>query len=119
NLAHFAILDLGPGLVPEYHQQNHVRVTENGAVLMETTPDSGHDYDGVVPFDVTFPIAGAYRVETLDAGGRSLGGFNGTVADAPLQATNLTMQMAVAPAGAASTFTYETDGASGHLLNHT
>ncbi len=82
NINHFGIVVLGDDGVPDYHEQNHIRVTLNGVVLMETTPDSGHDYDGINLFDVSFPVAGHYTVEALGDDGKMLAMFNGTVHDA-------------------------------------
>jgi hypothetical protein len=122
-LSHFGILYLGSDLAPDYHQQNHVRVQENGVVLMETTPDSGHDYDGVYLFDVAFPVLGNYTVEALGDGGNVLASFSGFVVDpaaagpAP-QATLKLDAPASATAGVAAPFTFETDGADGALVKH-
>ncbi|MEA3203009.1 MAG: hypothetical protein QOI63_675 [Thermoplasmata archaeon] len=135
NLAHFAVLDLGTtgdttgcfppgGVIPQCHQQNHVRVTLNGVVLLETTPDSGHDYDGVVLFDVTFPAPGNYTVQALDEKGSLLASFAGYVVDAAQQpggapAMKLKLDApAAATAGLPETFTYETDDAAGAIVKH-
>jgi hypothetical protein len=137
NLAHFAVLDLGKagestcyagfpggGVTPQCHQQNHVRVTLNGAVLMETTPDSGHDYDGVYLFDVAFPAVGNYTVQALGDDGSVLASFSGYVVDpaqqaggAPAMALRLDGP-ATATAGSAAAFTFETDDASGAIAKH-
>lgn len=81
-LLRFTVLDLGDDAIPDFHQQNHVRVSLNGAVLLETTPDSGHDYDGVVPFDVHMPREGTYVVEVLDDEGERLAHASGQVVGA-------------------------------------
>ncbi|HUR62781.1 MAG TPA: hypothetical protein VM286_10540 [Candidatus Thermoplasmatota archaeon] len=137
NLAHFAVLDLGKagdpgcfadgapgGVVPQCHQQNHVRVTLNGVVLMETTPDSGHDYDGVYLFDVAFPAAGNYTVSVLDDEGAALSSFSGYVVDpasqppGPLAVTLKLDAPSTATAGALLDLVFETDDAAGALVKH-
>lgn len=68
NLNHFVVLYLGDDGVPDFHQQNEVRVRLNGVTVFATTEDSGHDYDGVYGFDVAFLQAGQYEVEALQDG---------------------------------------------------
>jgi len=121
NLAHFAVLDLGDDAVPDFHQQNHIRVSENGVTLFETTADSGHDYDGVAPFDVAFPTPGHYTVQALDEAGKVVAAFNGTVrAIPPGPAPHLSFQApASAMAGAPATFTYVLQDAANQTLDHT
>ncbi|MES2154685.1 MAG: hypothetical protein V4510_06065 [bacterium] len=123
NLAHFGVLDLGDDVVPDYHQQNHIKVTLNGVPILETTPDSGHDYDGVNMFDVTFPAAGTYTVADYDEAGTMLAMFNGTVMDAPedpvlrYPTLPLTGPETFTP-GVPSTFTFQLLD-HGRTLNHT
>ena len=83
---HFAIVVKGDDSVPDFHNNIHLRVVLNGAVLFETTPDSGHDYDGVNAFDVVFPVTGQYSVEALDPAddGKMVAMFTGTVHLAPV-----------------------------------
>jgi hypothetical protein len=127
NLAHFGILDVGDDVIPDYHQQNHVRVSENGAVLFETTPDSGHDYDGVYLFDVAFPVAGHYAVEDLDDSGQVMASFNGTVIDSAaagdLRAASIQLdgpQQPVVGVPAHFVYSLQVQGPDGgHFLNHT
>lgn len=128
NLAHFGVLDLGGDLVPDYHQQNHIKVTLNGATLMETTPDSGHDYDGVNMFDVTFPVAGEYSVADYNEAGQMLAMFNGTVVAQPAYTGTPAPFIAldgpdVVTPGSPATYTYSlrSDYADhgGHIMNHT
>lgn len=90
-LLRFTVLDLGDDAIPDFHQQNHVRVSLNGAVLLETTPDSGHDYDGVLPFDVQMPREGSYVVEVLDKEGQSLASASGRVVGEELHAGGLSI----------------------------
>lgn len=100
DVSHFGVLDLGSDLVPDFHQQNHIRVTENGAVLFETTADTGHDYDGVNTFDVAFPVEGTYTVEALDDQGMPEASFSGVVQPAdPTHNVTLALQV---PATAAA-----------------
>lgn len=84
-LNHFAVIVKGDDPVPDFHNDIHARVVLNDAVLFETTPDSGHDYDGVNSFDVVFPVPGAYRIEALDVDddGKLVAMFSGTVHPAP------------------------------------
>ncbi|MEA3137036.1 MAG: hypothetical protein QOJ26_1185 [Thermoplasmata archaeon] len=82
---HFAVIVKGDDPVPDFHNNIHVRVVLNGLVLFETTPDSGHDYDGVNAFDVVFPAAGSYSVEALDPDddAKMVAMFGGHVLPAP------------------------------------
>lgn len=89
NLAHFAAIAHGPDAIPDFHQDVPMRITLNGRVLFETTPDSGHDYDGINIVDVVFPEAGAYLVEALDASGAAVATFAGEVLPAPELAASL------------------------------
>lgn len=125
DLNHFAILDLGlvggqVDTVPDFHQQNHARVTWNGLVLYETTPDSGHDYDGIHAFDVAFPGPGPYMVEALAEDGKTQAMFMGTVVE-PKAGSGARLLLdgpdgvdALQPA----TFTFHTDSLSGILVDH-
>jgi hypothetical protein len=82
---HFAVIVKGEDAIPDFHNNIHIRVLLNGGVLFETTPDSGHDYDGVNTFDIVFPVAGAYSVQALDPKDENsmLAMFDGTVLPAP------------------------------------
>lgn len=119
DLAHFAIVDLGKDLVPDFHQQNHARVTLGGKVLYETTPDSGHDYDGTHGFDVVFPATGPYVVEALDDMGMALARFEGTVVAPAAGPSHLQLEAPDSvPAGQPATFTFRTVDASGQTVPH-
>lgn len=83
NVNHFAVVAHGGDGVPDFHQDVPWRVTLNGLTIVETTPDSGHDYDGVNAFDLVFPAPGDYAVEALDATGNAVARFVGTVLPAP------------------------------------
>lgn len=98
-LAGFSVLDLGDDDVPDYHQQNHLRVTQGGTVLFETTPDSGHDYDGVARFALAFPAAGPFAVEALDDAGTVLARHDGEALPASNRTATLTVTHAAAPDG--------------------
>jgi hypothetical protein len=120
DLAHFDVLDLGKDAVPDFHQQNHIRVTWNDVVLFETTADSGHDYDGVNSFDVVFPGPGPYMVEDIGDDGAILGMFMGTVV-APLPGSGATIALeapASATVGVPVTFTYKAIDAAGAMVPH-
>jgi hypothetical protein len=78
NLNHFVVLYLGDDAEPDFHQQNHVRVSLDNSTVFETTPDSGHDYDGMYGFDVVFGRPGDYAVEVLQDGA-VVASFGGTV----------------------------------------
>jgi len=120
DLAHFDVLDVGTDAVPDFHQQNHVRVTWNGQVLFETTADSGHDYDGVNAFDVVFPGPGPYMVEDLDESGAVLGMFMGAVvAPAPNSGATVALEAPEsATVGMPATFTYKAVDAAGAMVDH-
>ncbi|MHB8632431.1 MAG: hypothetical protein ACYDBQ_00495 [Thermoplasmatota archaeon] len=118
DVSHFGILDLGNDLVPDFHQQNHIRVTENGVVLFETTPDSGHNYAGVNTFDVAFPATGNYTVQAIGPDGMALASFSGcVVAPAPGHATLHVDAPESVTAGTPAHFGVETDGPAG-LVDH-
>lgn len=118
-LAHFAVVYLGDDLAPDVHQQNRARVTLDGAVLFETTPDSGHDYDGVHGFDVVFPAAGSYAVEALDESGMVLARFAGTVVEPAAGASKLELEaQESAVAGEAASFTFRTVDGAGAIVPH-
>ncbi len=76
---HFALVVHGDDAVPDFHLDVPYRVSLDGEVLVETTADSGHDYDGINAFDVVFPSEGTYLVEALGASGETLASFGGTV----------------------------------------
>jgi hypothetical protein len=79
----FAVIDdADHDLHPDVHQNNHVRVLLNGAVLWEASAAAGHDYDGVNTFSVVFPVAGTYAVELVADDGMVQQSLNGTVAPA-------------------------------------
>lgn len=123
NVAHFGILNVGDDTVPDFHQQNHIRVLLNDAVILETTPDSGHDYDGVNLFDVVFPVPGRYSVQALDATGKVLTQFDGTVVDLEPEAAHpaalsLTAPATVAP-GQSASYVYSLRGADNRIMEHT
>ncbi len=83
NLAHFAAIAHGEDAIPDFHQDVPMRVSLDGRVLFETTPDSGHDYDGINAIDVVFPHPGTYLVEALGADGAAVASFGGEVLPAP------------------------------------
>jgi hypothetical protein len=119
DLAHFEVVDLGKDLVPDFHQQNHARVTLDGAVLYETTPDSGHDYDGTHGFDVVFPATGRYAVEALDDMGMALARFEGTVVAPAAGPSDLVLEVPdAAQAGQPQTFTFRTLDGDGQIVPH-
>ncbi|MGB1586363.1 MAG: hypothetical protein ACPHID_04895, partial [Thermoplasmatota archaeon] len=66
--AHFELIALGDDHIPDFHVDLPVRVTLDGQLLYETTPTSGHDYDGVHGFDVVFPRPGTWKVSILSDG---------------------------------------------------
>lgn len=118
NIAHFAVVGLGDDDVPDFHQQNHVRVTLNGVVLYETTPDSGHDYDGMYAFDVVFPVVGRYAVEALD-GEMVLASFEGTVVEPLAGPSSLILEgPGTAALGELATFRFQTQDGTGAIVPH-
>jgi hypothetical protein len=79
---------------PAFHQDARVEVTHEGRPLMATTPASGHDYDGVDPYQVAFPSPGDYTVDVRvhdDGAVRNLT-YEGTVTEAPSDALELRLQ---------------------------
>ena len=121
DIGHFGIVDLGKDDdVPDFHQQNHIRVIENGVVLFETTPDSGHDYDGVNTFDIVFPVPGTYSVQALDDADMPVAEFNGYVvpADGNVPVSLLFSGPSDASVGAPADFVVKIVGADGELVAH-
>ncbi|HEV8359816.1 MAG TPA: hypothetical protein VGR28_05095 [Candidatus Thermoplasmatota archaeon] len=122
NVAHFAAIILDAQGMPAFHHNLEVRVELNGLVLFATTPDSGHDYDGVFEFDVVFPVPGAYTITaTSDGDVQATGTFAGYVVpmDAPLPATlQLDLPASIA-AGQPFDLTYQIVDGQGQLLPHT
>lgn len=118
NLAHFVAIVHGDDAVPDFHQDVPVRVWLNDRILFETTPDSGHDYDGVNAFDIVFPETGPYRVEALGADGKPADTFAGEVLPAPdLQVSMGSSEQFEILAGVPVSYTYEvSDG--GALVAH-
>ncbi|MGQ0536597.1 MAG: hypothetical protein ACT4PT_11050, partial [Methanobacteriota archaeon] len=122
NINHFAAIKYAEDGTPAFHQQMLIRVTLNDVVVYETTPDSGHDYDGVNTFDVVFPVAGNYVVEVLDDEGVVvLAAFRGSVLPAPgvRPATIAFEGPSSVPAFGVATFAYEIRDADGAPLSHT
>lgn len=120
DLQQFDVLDLGDNLLPDFHQQNHIRVTQSGATVFETTADSGHDYDGVNAFALSFPQPGPYSVEALDDHGMAIAGFSGNVSEPNHpQAVHIGLDLPVNPAALVpATFTYSLLDANGTLVPH-
>lgn len=108
NLAHFAAIAHGEDAIPDFHQDVPMRISLNGRVLFESTPDSGHDYDGINVVDVVFPETGPYVVEALDAAGNAVATFAGQVLPAPDMEAALSANgwMEQASVGDAVSFTY-------------
>jgi hypothetical protein len=119
DLAQFSVLAVGDDAVPDFHQGIPVRVTLNGVVLFETTPDSGHDYDGIQTFAVTFPVPGPYRVEALGDDGSPLAVFEGVaLAGEPRPAQARIDGPASVPVGALAEYTMWPEDLDGRLLEH-
>ncbi len=119
DLSHFGVLDLGTDLVPDFHQQNHIRVTENGVVLFETTDDSGHDYDGVNTFTLAFPAEGDYMVETLNATGAAQTMFMGQVHRLVPKTLDLAVEAPASVAPLTPAHIVITPSVDGKIANHT
>jgi hypothetical protein len=86
-----AFIDFGADGAPAFHQQNHVRVENNGVVVYETPADTGHDYDGFASFLVTLPAAGTFAVH-VDNGETSAVHAGVVVGEAPAQALQLHLE---------------------------
>jgi hypothetical protein len=123
NLAHFEAVLLGPDGTPQFHHNMRIEVRENGALLWSTTPDSGHDYDGVNGFDVVFPVPGTYDITAATEGkeGEVLGSFQGyVVAPDPASKATLRLDLPASPAaGALADIKYAVLDAQGQPLPHT
>lgn len=123
NVAHFAAVLFGKDGTPQFHHDMLIDVTLNGVSLFRTTPDSGHDYDGVNGFDVIFPVPGEYVVTATTNGqeGETTSTFKGYVVplEAPKAATLAIDAPSTAMLGEPVTLTYGIVDADGALLNHT
>lgn len=74
---------------PSPHHDAVFRVQLNGQTLVETTDASGHDYDGIDPYQVVFPEPGEYTVSVevpLKDGGTAEANLTGEVRPAPADA---------------------------------
>ncbi|MHB1262299.1 MAG: hypothetical protein ACYC2H_11360 [Thermoplasmatota archaeon] len=113
NVNHFSVIAHGDDEIPDFHQDIPWRVRLNGAILVETTSDSGHDYDGVNTFDIVFPVEGEYMVEALDAEGKTAAMFMGTVGPAPASPGSIKLDLPSGPvvAGQLAKFTYSVSDA--------
>ncbi|MCA1814565.1 MAG: hypothetical protein LC624_11570 [Halobacteriales archaeon] len=122
NVAHFAAVLFGADGTPQFHHNMRIAVRENGALLWETTGDSGHDYDGVNGFDLVFPVPGAYNVTATTEGseGEVTGSFAGYVVDAAPQPASLKLTLPeAADAGAPVDIAYAITDAQGQPMAHT
>ena len=79
---------------PAFHQDARVHVTHEGDTLLETVPSSGHDYDGVDPYRVSFPEPGNFTVEAeiVDDGEVRQLAYEGTVGPAPSEELDLAIE---------------------------
>ncbi len=97
----FAVIDdADHDLRPDVHQNNHIRVSENGAVLWEASAAAGHDYDGVNTFLIVFPVTGTYEVALVADDGMVQQHFDGVV-EAPHDRVAATVDLQV-PASASA-----------------
>lgn len=74
---------------PSPHHDAVFRVQLNGQTLLETTNPSGHDYDGIDPYQVVFTEPGSYTVSVavpLSDGGTAEANLTGEVRPAPADA---------------------------------
>jgi hypothetical protein len=123
NVAHFAAILFGPDGAPQFHHNMRIEVRLDGVLLWSTTPDSGHDYDGVNGFDVVFPAPGRYNVTatTMGRDGEATGSFEGFVAAAEgAQRASLRLDApGEAMAWQPASFQYAVLDAAGEPLPHT
>jgi hypothetical protein len=61
----FTAIVLGDDELPDVHQNMHLKLMLDGKTMFETTPASGHDYDGINSFDFVFPAPGNYSFQAL------------------------------------------------------
>lgn len=75
---------------PSVHHDAVFAIRHDGTTLLETTAETGHDYDGIDPYTVVFPRAGPYEahVAVMDGDGGVLA--EETVAGEVLPAPNRT-----------------------------
>lgn len=123
DVTHFAAILFGEDGAPQFHHDMRVEVRLNGAVLWATTPESGHDYDGINDVDIVFPVPGHYVVSVTATGkeGDTTGTYEGdVVAMRDPVAASLELQAPErAVAYEPATFTYSVVDAQGRLLPHT
>ncbi len=122
NLNHFGFLIQGDDGAPAFHNNAVLEVELNGELLYRTTPDSGHDYDGLDTLQVSFPRPGNYTVTARvpTNGGELVDTFNGTVHAQESHPANLAIDgPSQATQGVATTWSYELRGEDGARLNHT
>ncbi len=114
---HFAVIVFGDDLDPDFHQNIPMRITLNDGVLWQTTPQSGHDYDGMAEVDIVFPVPGTWRVEALNDDGHPIASLTGEAIE---RITHAGVQLLV-NAIPGSDFARELAllDAEGRLLNHT
>lgn len=79
----FTALAVGADDVPDFHQDLPLRISLNGAVVFESTADSGHDYDGVQTVWIVFAQVGTFVVEALAEDGTAAATLQGTVLPMP------------------------------------
>lgn len=121
NLNHFGWVLPDEATHIAFHNNAVVRISLNGALLYETTPSSGHDYDGLHPVAITFPVPGTYTVEVTIPGdeGDLVGTFSGTVLPAPEGTARIVLDAPdEATAWSPLTLTYEVQDEMGALLTH-
>ncbi len=116
--AHFAVVAFGDDLDPDFHQNIPLRVLLDDKILWQTTPASGHDYDGMADLDIVFPHPGTWRVEALDDSGNVLAHREGT-AVAHVTENSVQLEAGWTQNGGTLDLEYGLYGEDRALLNHT
>lgn len=101
---------------PAFHQDAVFEVTHNGRTLLKTTPSSGHDYDGVDPYRVSFPGPGTFTatVTTWEAGEEVADTLEGRVLEAAGQPARIEASVpGTVEAGQSAEISYEVLGPDG------
>lgn len=117
--ARFAVVVFGTDGIPDSHQDLRIQVLISGRLLFETTPASGHDYDGINQFDVVFPTPGPYSVRVLDGAGVVLGSLDGWVLATSNRPASLNLEgPTTVAAGELDTFRIWPQDDDGVLVEH-
>lgn len=119
--ARFQVVVFGDDGVPDPHQDLRIEVEFGGRLLLATTAASGHDYDGVNVFEVTFPGVGPYTARVLDDAGQERARLDGWAVASELPSVDANGRMdgpVVAVAGQPAPFRFWPEDEAGLIIPH-